>query len=400
MTRVKLLPLALAFALVSPSVAVGAPAKTAAPEPVAEGFLAWRGVEKENYLGGRELTASDLRHRFVVVVEFDGAKAVEQLSQLGILSRQSGLTSAMYNGGFVWETTDIPRDCMVVYSCVKDVNRAVIGEALNPTDPKKRSEDVRMIALSRSPVYAGVTFPEAPANDGKLPFVYAVGPDGKVLFSEAVDPKLAAFKVCTPLAQKLKKAKEDYAKTNPPEWRPFYGTESDAKGFPALEKALAKMKPLKVAEQELLKGVESKDAAVARKAQVLLDAVRQTRGEYIERIIAMTRQCPHRALYDLAELLRYWPDAKKQVELYAQKLKANVVMAPLVPIYADLRTWTKSDFTCRPADAKKIVQRLEKYRKELAALKESPKVEVQNGAIRLESMVDEAMAKFAGEGGK
>ena len=40
-------------------------------EPVAAGFPQWQGAVPRNYIRGREITASDLRHRAVVVIDVD-----------------------------------------------------------------------------------------------------------------------------------------------------------------------------------------------------------------------------------------------------------------------------------------------------------------------------------------
>ena len=59
-----------------------AAAAGAAPLPVAEGFPAWSGLNEKNYLYGRELSPSDLRHKVTVVFEIaptDEKSAKEQL---------------------------------------------------------------------------------------------------------------------------------------------------------------------------------------------------------------------------------------------------------------------------------------------------------------------------------
>ena len=362
-----------------------------AGDPVAEGFPAWTGVEKANYIAGRELTPSDLRHKTVVVVEFEEGKATEQLGALGLLARKLGIDAMKFGGAHVFETMDLPREMMVVYVCRDVKDRAALQDLLAKPAPKNTSGGFNMMRVNRAPVYQNVTFPGAPDNGGKLPFVYVMGPTGlKPSYAGTPDMKLDANKLNAEMVKVIGKAPVKV------EWRSFYGTESDAKGFPRLEAALAKGKPMKAAEAELVKGIQSKDPEVARKAQVLFDALRQKRGDLIVQVDIESQFAPHCAAENLALLLRHWPDAKKSVAAADARLKANTAAAPLIRIYPEIKKLSDPNFVCKPSEKKKLTQKLQKYRKQLEALKEDKNVNVQNGAFRLQSMVEEALPKFEG----
>ena len=77
----KVMKLAATFVFASLAFALdAAPAKG---ETVADGYPSWSGVSDKNYLRGRMISASDLRHRALVVIELDPAepKLIEQLQK-------------------------------------------------------------------------------------------------------------------------------------------------------------------------------------------------------------------------------------------------------------------------------------------------------------------------------
>ena len=82
-------------------------------EPVADGFVKWRGLDSfkgKGYL--RCVTPSDLRGRFTIVVDIDETKAVEQIRATLSLRRLEFIPSV----GFDWNFATINRDVLVVYN--------------------------------------------------------------------------------------------------------------------------------------------------------------------------------------------------------------------------------------------------------------------------------------------
>lgn len=61
--------LMLLVAVLGQATLLAAPVAKDGQEPVAEGSPAWKGVVSKNYLMGREITDSDLRHRVAAVIE-------------------------------------------------------------------------------------------------------------------------------------------------------------------------------------------------------------------------------------------------------------------------------------------------------------------------------------------
>ena len=94
-----------------------ATAANAAPahgDSVAEGYMDWDGVVSKNFVMGRLITPSDLRHKAVVYVVLDGSKMthefVEEFCALpGIVPVPAGHVTP-------WETQELPRDRIVAVS--------------------------------------------------------------------------------------------------------------------------------------------------------------------------------------------------------------------------------------------------------------------------------------------
>ena len=102
---------------VSAAAAAMAVCAAAAPkaDPVAEGFPVWQGVTPKNYVMGREISASDLRHRVTVVVEIEpGADLKSQLLRASGLVQSTGLTSLGH--GANWESMELPRNVLLLVS--------------------------------------------------------------------------------------------------------------------------------------------------------------------------------------------------------------------------------------------------------------------------------------------
>jgi len=79
-----------------------------------------------------------------------------------------------------------------------------------------------------------------------------------------------------------------------------------------------------------------------------------------------------------------------------QKLKAVPDAEKLAKIFTKLMTWADPEFVCKNAgEAKKIVAELEKKIKpQLAKMKESKVIIIQNGALIIDSQVDELISSI------
>ena len=362
-------------------------------DPVAEGFPDWQGMSAKTFIMGREIGPSDLRHKVAVVVEIEpNEKLQSQLAIAGQFATKVGLNGFGWDGGN-WETIEsLPRNLIFAVSNRgggKDKDHEAIKAAL-----KYKGEDTTIsLALGNfrgvaCSMYDDLTFTGAPDATGKRPYVYVMGPEGKeILFQDTLTADTYK-KANAAINKALAKLKETQGT-----WKPFFGCVEEVKFFPIVAKTIEKGKPLAPVSKALLKDVLSKDAEKAKEAQILYDAIEQTRSDLLLRIGLEASACPHRAYYDVQKLLRYWPSEKKRLDSAMAKIKANPESLKLAQMFCKLMTWAGPDFTCKNAgEAKKIVAELNKMKKDLEKLQESKVIVVQNGALTMATQVDELIA--------
>ena len=384
----------LGLAVLGAAVANAAPVMKA--EPVAEGYPSWIGAVPKNYITGREICASDLRHKITIVLEVDATdeKLQSQFIMAGKVAALNPLAGSHF--GDNWETRVLPRDIIFVIS--------VRGGGKNPAElvlaamkpPKDADENVsRMIANIRNlsvPVYSDLTYEGATDSTGKRPYVYVMGPTGAKPLYEGTLTAKADQAVKAAYGKAKKQMSADGFK-----WDPFVGSIAELKN-PLLLKALekgktAKTSPLAPVLKAIQKDIVSKDPEKAKEAQILYDALEQTRSDLVMRIKMECRECPHRAVYDVQQLLKYWPGEKKRLEAVAAKLKENPEANKLAQIYCKIMVWADSEFTPKNAgEAKKIVGELNKMKKDIEKLKESKTIVVQNGALLMDSQIDDLIS--------
>lgn len=377
--------------------AIGAATMFAAPagklDPVAEGFPVWKGVTPRNYVLGREICPSELRHRITVVVEVDPTKALqEQFLLAGEILSKNPLSVSSF--GENWETFVLPRNEIHLVSVrgeVKDIQETV---RLGMTLPKSaKEEELRMMSYVRTaavPVYLNVTMESEPNVEGKYPYAYVMGPTGvNPIYKGVLNTKSVPEVKMVIAKERLRLASVETP------WVPFFGTVSEDKRPLPLIKALekgktAKVSPLAPISKAILKDVVSKDLEKAANAQIVYDAIEQCRGDLVLRIKLEMAACPHRAMYDIQQILKYWPGEKKRFDDEMVKVKAVPEAEKLAKIFCKLMNWLDPEFVCKNAgEAKKIVGELNKMKKDLEKLKESKIVVVQNGALLMDAQVDE-----------
>jgi len=357
-------------------------------DPVAPGFPAWQGLTSKSYICGREIEPSDLRHKVTIVVEFTpNEKQTEQLLLAGKLAGR-GLP-ASFGHGVSWETVEIPRNVITVFSVRNAKHEAVMEALKTPKGDQATAQAMAALKGQGCSFYDDVTFAGAPDNEGKLPFVYVMGPTGtEPLFKGELDA--AGVKGANEAVSKGLKEIDGWEQ----KWRPFFGNIAEPKFNTSIAKVLekgknAKKAPLGPVEKALLTDIKSKDEEKARESQILYDALVQTRNDLILRIRLEVGACPHRAYYDVQTLLKYWPTVTKQLEGVAAKMKANPEVDMMGKIFMKLMTWGDPEFTCKPSEAKKIIVELNKMKKSLSSAKESKNITVQDGALLLDMRIDE-----------
>lgn len=385
-----------AFALVAAFCAVAAPSKIV-EEVVAGNFPKWTGVVPKNYLCGRKLeSGSELRHRITLVIEFDADKTLEQLCKTGPLGNHNGISPIVGHGGQDWTDMMLPRDVMVIFVARNLTKPVQVTDVLTPKTCVA-NPDIGPALASRAPVYRDVTFDGAPDNGGKFPFVYIMGREGKTpLLKEHYSGKTPenVFRVIE--SEKKKLIDAGIA------WHPFCGFVTVPKYFKDIGTALDKGKPLDSVETKLQKAIASADPEEACEAQMLYDALVQTRCDYIQLLRYSWKESPHAAAYNLDVVTRCWPKVKKDLIVVADGLKSYAAAQPLIRMYPRIAHWAEPDFKCKNgAEAKKIVATLNKMKKTLAPLKEDgSNIIIQNCAIVIDAKIDGLVATMSERAGR
>lgn len=376
-------------ALLSLGAAVAFGAPSGKVEPVAEGYPDWQGFSEKNYICGRRLTPSDMRHRFTIVVELEPTGSLQrQIANVGDLATLNGL--AGFHAGENWETLVFPRDVLIVVVNRGEKDHDAFKKAL--VMPKTEDEVFRRtLGNMQHPsiaYYDDITFTGAPDTTGKRPYIYVMGPEGKEPIYQDQFGLKTDKEVRAAIGKAKKKLNADGFK-----WVPFFGSIEDPKSHPQYVKKVKEGKPLGQVVQAMQKDILAKDPEKAKEAQILYDASYQTCGDLVLRIRLEAMACPHRAYYDYKQLGNYWPGEKKQLKDIVLKMKTIPDATVLAEMFCKAMTWADPNFTCKNAgEAKKIIGELNKMKKTLEKLKESKTIVVQNGALLLDGQVDELIS--------
>ena len=322
---------------------------------VAPGFVDWSGAVDKNHIAGRYISDSDLRHRFIVIVEFESDKACEQLAfavsgRIAVLDNidPSGLAGEFRS----WENRPYPRDCLVVYV---SRGKGQVRSVANSLAAHANDENLTWMTYFR-PVYEGITFPDAPKGDGKYPFVYVMPPSGtSPIFSGPCEGEKTERAIGAAIDSYLSKTGRW------PKWRPFYGLVESPKFFPQLAKSLRAGKSLQPVLKACEAGIKSADADKAREAQLLYDAIEQTRGDIGYRILRNAHDFPHCAVDDIRRLHRHWPSLPTHLGDLEKALLTEPIpaLADIYGLIIDCETyadsWTVGEAAAARASIKKAL---------------------------------------------
>ena len=347
--------------------------------PVAEGFVKWKGFDTiKSERTARWLAPSDLRGRFVIIVDIDAAKATEQLKATLPLLRFG------FNPGWNtdWDFEPVKRDVIVVY------NLHDFAEARMMTDIYENEALKQIIASYGSLNFYGfVTFDGAPESQDERPFVYVMGPEGTEPIYKG---KFVAGTTYNEINKAIEKAAADL-----PAWRPWYGYVAEVKHTKGFDAAVAGGKGLAPFLQALKKGIVSKKPEVAAESQRLYDALEQHKGDLMYAIKKEFSFSPCAALYDIEELTKRFPALKRDVAKFNEKFqKQHPNIMQLYKHYALFRRCANPGFQAKSAaEAKKLAVELEKARPILTKLAEDAKdVAIQNMAVSLLPRLDDVIA--------
>lgn len=370
----------VAAALLLAGAANAAPARG---DSVAEGFMDWEGLNSKNFLSGRTITASDLRHKAVVYVVLDGAK----LTNATIPGYFDLLSLAPMPASHVtqWETQELPRDRIVAVS-VRNIGKATPKEFAAVLAPPKDAATAltarfATFGSNRVPFYRDFSaVGEEGLGEDKLPYVAVYGGSGtEPLY---VKEKWSAAEMKS-VREALKKAVAGLEA-----WTPPLGV-AEPQFYKKVASDMAKGKPAQSLIPQLKAGIKSKNPDQAKEAQIMFDALNQYKSDLMLRIPLEFHSAPARAYYDFNVLMKNFPAERKKMQAIDAKLKANKELSALGKAFEKILLWGKDDYVCKNAsEAKKNVQELQKIKKTLELLSNSQNAQLQGEAMLFLSQVD------------
>ena len=345
-------------------------------EPVADGFVKWTGLEILKGTGHlRRLTPSDLRGRFVVIIDIDDTKAAEQIRATLSVRKLEFIPGP----GFDWNFTTINRDVLVIYN-LHGLSEADLAE--------KVLKDEILKQLIGFNYFSNVTFEGAPNSPAERPYIYVMGPDGKEpLYKGKMDK--------TKTAKDVRDAIEK-AKTALPAWRPWYGYVDKVKYTKGFDAAVDGGKSLEQVIMSLKKGISSKKQEAAVESQRLYDALGRTKGDLLYRLLYERLEAPFAAMYDIEEIEKRFPTMKDKLSLDSEKIaRAHPNAKSVYKHYALYRKCADPAFHPKSkGEAKKLAAELSKSKSILMKLTEDKDIAIQNLALTLPQHIDDLIAEL------
>lgn len=353
---------------------------------VTAGYADWQGLTPQNHVFGREVVPADLRHKTVVVIDVDATSVETARTQMLACGWFCTWGCQVESSDAEWLVAETMRRDVITLAVLHGGKNAkdVFQKAI---DTKVESERARLQGwlTPALAVYRDATFDGAPTSEGKRPFVYILGhASNEVLASMPAEEK------SYPLTRTTVAKDQQSLAASLGKWKRFYGFgENPPRLAPKLPKLILEGKPLAGVQAEVAKLLSSPDAATAKEAQQLADALEQTRSELLYRIRVEARWWPFRALYDADELARYWPKDKKSVA-DAVKAASAVPNAPdLASIMAIVNPLRDPAYReANPAAVKKARAQAAKLKVRLEQLKKSTDSRIQNGAFTCASQLE------------
>ena len=345
-------------------------------EPVADGFVKWRGLDSfkgKGYL--RCVTPSDLRGRFTIVVDIDETKAVEQIRATLSLRRLEFIPSV----GFDWNFATINRDVLVVYN-LHGLSEDDLAEKL------VKDEILKQIGYFN--YFGNAIFEGAPNSGTERPYIYVMGPEGNEPLYKG---KMDKSKTDKDVRDAIEKAKAAL-----PAWRPWYGYVDKVKHTKGFDAVIDGGKSLDQVIASLKKGISSKKHEVAIESQRLYDAIGRVKGDLLYRINSERLDAPFAAMYDIEEIEKRFPAMKEKLASYSEKIaRAHPNAKSVYKHYALYRKCAAPAFHPKSkTEAKKLAVELSKSKSVLEKLANDKDIAIQNLALTLPQHIDELIAEL------
>lgn len=353
-------------------------ASAAARAETAAGFIDWKNVDDKHKIWtiSRAISASDLRNRVAIVVEIDGSSAESIVKGLKFAEPFIYQIPEPKFGG--WQEPFIKHPPWMTVVSVRggEKHPEEFAKAMKTVAAEKKFYE--QFTVRKVPIYAGVTFDGAPAAE--RPFAYVAGPDGT-----------EAKKIASPSDPAVAEAKKKAKALG--KWERFLGYVREPKHFPSVAKALQaeKPKPLSAEIAKLKQGLKAREPEKAREAQMLLDAIEQTKLED-SLALQMLVYLPDAWCtgYVANEHFARFPQEKSRLAAVFKKMQTVPEIKKFTPVVTNLAKWSDPQFAPKnEAEAKRIVSQLNGMKRLVSSMEQSKNMAVQGGAMQLSGVVDE-----------
>jgi len=338
----------------------------AAKSPVAEGYADWEGITEKNYIFGRTITASDMRHRVVVVFHF----SADALKSSFVSTRRAfEVMTFPASHSTNWDTLEaFPRDYIPVAIVHGDCDAEKFAAATRPPKGQQFDDKEKYAIINwQSGTFAAIYNEKVKLVGGteptKFPYIQIFHPDsdkpaweGEFSGNKKTGDELVAC---------IKKGKEKVAALN---WVPIYGTAEIQHNAKA-KKIIASGKPAPAALKLLAAAIKDKNPEKAKEAQIFFDALHQFKSDTFLRIMLEFHTNPARAYVDFQSLVKLFPAEKKNLQAADAYLKQHKDALSVGKMMAKYLEWNDPNFTFKSAgDAKKAAAEVATWKKTLDKL--------------------------------
>ncbi len=365
----------------------------AAPKvPVAEGFPYWEGLEPRASISGRLVTSSDLRHKVAMVIEVDcDGKFKESM----LLAARFANMNPRPDGHVGWDMMkdeEFPRDTILLVSVFgKRPSEEMLADIASDKQGAYLVSKPPVTLRYLTPVYhnvrlGGVDYEKL---ERKRPYAYVFSHEGgKCVWEGTLDKNSAAA------AKKAIAA----ARGKLPQWKVLTGIE-DVSKLPAVAKSIEKGN-MKAASAAALAAVRSKDAEISRQGQIVYDAIEQYKNDLVYRILIEANSSPVRALADVQRLVKMFPQEKRRLEEFEGVLTKSRELQSLGKIMEKVLQLKDPSYNPKPAQLKKDLQFLNRWKRALKGLSEHPNTRVSGQAMLISSLIDDLTSEVSAKIGE
>ena len=333
-------------------------------------FPNWQGIEQKNYISGRMISPSDLRHKVAVVVEIDNDDKLAQ--NIVLADKFASLSEVILRNGS-WDTLrdeDFPRSTISLVS--------IFGNK-KPTVAQLGRKSKMVVPTYSNVKLVGVDYGKV---ERKRPYAY-------VFSAEGGEPVWKGELTTGSLDQARKAVNS--ARKKVPAWTPLTGI-SDLSALPDVAKHFKSGK-IKNMSAAAMAAIKSKDPEISRQGQIVYDAIEQYKSDLLFRISQEFTVSPVKAYADAQRLVRLFPSEKKKLVQFETFLSKNREVAALGKIMEKALLLRDPMYNPKPAQLKSDIQTLKKWQNTLKVMAKNADVTYSGQMLLLSSILEDLISE-------